>query len=95
MKGEGTMATVGSWKDLDLEGQVLGDIGIDVPWALVERFTHLTRLSGSDEEAQAVTHITAKPEVAARIQQAVDDLDLLAGALRGPPGRRARALHAA
>ncbi len=52
------MATVGSWKDRDLEGQILGDIGIDVPWALVERFTELTRLSGSDDEARAVTAIT-------------------------------------
>src|SRR4051794_14150507 len=52
------MATVGSWKDSDLEAQVLADVSIDAPWALVERFTELTRLSGSDDEAKAVSYIT-------------------------------------
>jgi N-acetylated-alpha-linked acidic dipeptidase len=52
------MATVGSWRDADVEAAVLGDISIDVPWALVEEFTHLTRLSGSADEAAAVTSIT-------------------------------------
>ena len=47
------MATVGSWKDPDLEGRCSGCRQC-VPWALVERFTQLTRLSGSEEEAEAV-----------------------------------------
>ena len=52
------MATPGSWKDTDVEAAVLGDISIDVPWGLVEEFTHLTRLSGSADEAAAVKSIT-------------------------------------
>jgi N-acetylated-alpha-linked acidic dipeptidase len=52
------MATVGSWKDVSAEAAVLADVSIDVPWALVEEFTHLTRLSGSEDEAAAVKYIT-------------------------------------
>jgi peptidase M28-like protein len=52
------MATPGSWKDTAVEAAVLADLSIDAPWALVEEFTHLTRLSGSDDEAAAVTYLT-------------------------------------
>jgi N-acetylated-alpha-linked acidic dipeptidase len=52
------MATIGSWKDTNVETALLGDISIDVPWALVEEFTHLTRLSGSADEAAALKFIT-------------------------------------
>lgn len=52
------MATLGSWKDADVEAAVLADVSIDVPWGLVEEFTHLTRLSGSADEAKAVDYIT-------------------------------------
>ncbi len=54
------MAHPGQWKDTDLEDQILGQISIDEPWALVERFSTLTRLSGSEDEAVAVDYITAK-----------------------------------
>jgi GAF domain-containing protein len=45
--------------------------------------TVIQRLFATGLSLQAVTYITVKPEVAARIQQAVDELDL--------PGRRRRA----
>jgi N-acetylated-alpha-linked acidic dipeptidase len=52
------MATITTWKDSDLEERVLADVSLDAPWGLVERFTELTRLSGSAEEAEAAKHIT-------------------------------------
>ena len=52
------MASIGSWKDTTVEEALLADISLDVPWALVEQFSHLTRLSGSDDEAAAAKYIT-------------------------------------
>ncbi len=54
------MAAPGRWSDAALEGAILGDLTIDEPWALLEQFNSLTRLSGSDDEATAVTAITDK-----------------------------------
>jgi hypothetical protein len=54
------MASPGTWTDVALEERVLADIAIDEPWALLERFSTLTRLSGSDEEAQSVDYITGR-----------------------------------
>ena len=49
-----------AWKDQELESAVLNDIEIDEPWALVEKFSTLVRLSGSKEEAEAAEYITGK-----------------------------------
>ena len=49
-----------TWRDTDLEAAILDDITLDEPWALIERFSTLTRLSGSADEAQAVDYITGK-----------------------------------
>jgi N-acetylated-alpha-linked acidic dipeptidase len=49
-----------AWKDQELESRLLSDISIDEPWALVERFSTLERLSGSDEEAKAAGYISSK-----------------------------------
>lgn len=49
-----------SWRDPATEAAILDDISLDEPWALVERFSELTRLSGSADEAQAVEYITSK-----------------------------------
>src|SRR3989337_1141644 len=49
-----------AWKDTDLEQQILDTINLDEPWALVEQFSTLVRLSGSPEEAEAVAAITTK-----------------------------------
>ncbi|RIK40694.1 MAG: peptidase M28, partial [Chloroflexi bacterium] len=49
-----------AWNDAALEGAVLDAISLDEPWALVERFAQLTRLSGSADEAEAVAYITRK-----------------------------------
>src|SRR5688500_15510068 len=52
------MAAPGRWSDPALESAILDDLTIDEPWALLEQFNTLTRLSGSDDEATAVTAIT-------------------------------------
>lgn len=49
-----------TWRDDDTERMVLDDISLDEPWALLERFSQLVRLSGSDDEQQAVDYITGK-----------------------------------
>lgn len=51
---------VTSWRDADTERAVLDDISLDEPWSLLERFSHLVRLSGSNDEGQAVEYITGK-----------------------------------
>ena len=43
-----------TWADPDLERALLRDIALDVPWAVIERFASLVRLSGSPEERVAV-----------------------------------------
>ena len=52
--------SISSWKDEATESAIVGDISIDEPWGLIEKFSTLNRLSGSDEEAQAVRYITDK-----------------------------------
>src|SRR5919109_225181 len=43
-----------TWSNPDLERTILDDVSLDVPWAVVERFASLVRLSGSPEEREAV-----------------------------------------
>ncbi len=52
------MANPGAWKDTVLEEDILNQISIDAPWSLLERFSTLVRLSGSEEEAEAARAIT-------------------------------------
>ena len=42
------------WRDTALERKVLDSITLDVPWSLIEKFSTLVRLSGSDDEREAV-----------------------------------------
>ena len=49
---------VTNWRDDETESVILNDITIDEPWAVVERFSHLFRLSGSADELEAVRYIT-------------------------------------
>lgn len=49
-----------AWRDPATEAAILADISLDEPWALVEQFSTLTRLSGSDDEARAVDYITTR-----------------------------------
>ncbi|MBX5445854.1 M28 family peptidase [Sphaerobacter sp.] len=49
-----------SWRDPETEELILRDISLDEPWALLERFSTLVRLSGSDDEAAAVEYITER-----------------------------------
>ncbi len=48
------------WKDESAEAAILGSISIDGPWALLEEFSQLTRLSGSEDEERAAKYITAR-----------------------------------
>jgi len=49
-----------AWKHTAIESAILDAITLDEPWALVQRFSTLTRLSGSEDEATAVSTITDK-----------------------------------
>lgn len=49
-----------AWRDPATEAAILADISLDEPWALVEHFSTLTRLSGSEDEARAVDYITSR-----------------------------------
>ncbi len=49
-----------SWRDEQTEQLVLEDISLEEPWALLERFSQLVRLSGSEDEQQAVNYITGR-----------------------------------
>lgn len=51
-------ATLGFWNDPQLEQRILEQISLDVPWPLIERFSHLVRLSGSPDEMEAVREVT-------------------------------------
>jgi len=42
------------WKDPALEQELLDSISLDVPWSVVEKFSTLTRSSGSAEERAAI-----------------------------------------
>lgn len=43
-----------TWTDQSTEKAILDDVSLDVPWALVEKFSKLVRTSGSPDERQAV-----------------------------------------
>lgn len=51
-----------AWKDEALEQEILSEISIEEPWQLVEKFSTLVRLSGSDDEAEAADYITGRLE---------------------------------
>ena len=51
------------WKDEAVEAEILESISTDEPWSLLEEFSQLTRLSGSEDEAKAAQYITDKLEV--------------------------------
>jgi len=59
------MTTISSRKDREFKAELLAEIGIGEPWALVKQFGRLTLLSGSVKEAVAVAcitdHLTAFP----------------------------------
>jgi N-acetylated-alpha-linked acidic dipeptidase len=56
------MVTPGSWKDEQLEQDILGQITIDAAWTAVEKLGSLVRTSGSEEEAEAARHLTNQLE---------------------------------
>ncbi|MDI3340947.1 MAG: M28 family peptidase [Sphaerobacter sp.] len=49
-----------TWHDPETEELILRDITLDEPWALLERFSTLVRLSGSADEAAAVEYISSR-----------------------------------
>ena len=44
----------------EVEQDLLRDAGLDVPWALIERFTTLVRESGSEDEREAARYVSAR-----------------------------------
>ncbi|GIW03990.1 MAG: hypothetical protein KatS3mg059_0610 [Thermomicrobiales bacterium] len=55
-----TRESMTAWKDSALEQEILGSITLDAPWAAVEKFATLVRLSGSAEEREAVDYLMAR-----------------------------------
>jgi N-acetylated-alpha-linked acidic dipeptidase len=55
-----TATRITSWSDAALERDLLDSITLDAPWATIERFSNLVRLSGSPEERQAVDDLIAQ-----------------------------------
>ncbi|MBA3414641.1 MAG: M28 family peptidase, partial [Chloroflexia bacterium] len=52
-----TTERIAGWQDATLERAVLDTISLDAPWATVETFSKLVRLSGEPEERQAVDYL--------------------------------------
>ena len=52
-----TRSTITGWSDPKLEDEVLGAISLEAPWATVEKFATLVRLSGSPEEREAFDYL--------------------------------------
>ena len=52
-----TQEPITAWRDPELEQELLASVSLDAPWATVERFATLVRLSGSPEERQAVDYL--------------------------------------
>jgi len=48
------LSAIVQWSDPELERDVLDSIALDVPWKLIEDFSTLHRLSGSEDERRAV-----------------------------------------
>ncbi|MDP9354633.1 MAG: peptidase M28, partial [Chloroflexota bacterium] len=48
---------LGTWRDPELERDILDRITLDAPWAVVETFATLVRSSGSPEEREAVDYL--------------------------------------
>src|SRR5215218_6571724 len=55
-----TATRITSWSDQALEQDLLDSISLDAPWPTIERFAHLVRLSGSEEERAAVDDLRAQ-----------------------------------
>src|SRR5687767_2632868 len=55
-----TETRIAGWHDAALEPDLLASVSLDAPWAAVERFAALVRLSGSAEERQAVDHLIGR-----------------------------------
>jgi N-acetylated-alpha-linked acidic dipeptidase len=52
-----TRERITAWHEPALEQELLQSISLDAPWATVERFSTLVRLSGSEEEREAVDYL--------------------------------------
>ena len=55
-----TRESMTAWRDSALEQEILWSITLDAPWAAVEKFATLVRLSGSPEEREAVNYLMAR-----------------------------------
>ncbi|MBX5446780.1 MAG: hypothetical protein IRZ30_16600, partial [Sphaerobacter sp.] len=48
------LAAITQWTDPELEREIVDAVSLDVPWKLIEDFSTLHRLSGSEDERRAV-----------------------------------------
>ncbi|MFS8533074.1 MAG: peptidase M28, partial [Sphaerobacter thermophilus] len=48
------LTTITQWTDPELEREIVDAISLDVPWKLIEDFSTLHRLSGSEDERRAI-----------------------------------------
>ena len=46
----------------ELEGSLVDEISLDEPWSLLEEFSELTRVTGSEDEVKAAEYITSRLE---------------------------------
>ena len=51
-----------AWRDPSVEQRVLSAISLDEPWAAIEQFAQLVRLSGSPEEREALDYLVERLE---------------------------------
>jgi hypothetical protein len=52
-----TQERITAWSDPELEREFLERITLEAPWSAVERFSRLVRLSGSEQEREAVDYL--------------------------------------
>jgi len=53
-------SAVTTWSDPAIEAKILDSISLDEPWAIVEHFSQIVRLSGSKEEREAIDLLIEK-----------------------------------
>jgi hypothetical protein len=55
-----TVTITSTWRNASDEAQLIGDVSIDEPWALIERFAGLVRASGTRGEQRAFDYLSRR-----------------------------------
>ncbi|HZS92841.1 MAG TPA: M28 family metallopeptidase [Chloroflexota bacterium] len=56
------MASILEWSDPHTEQALLGELSLQEPWALIERFSGLVRESGTEDERRAAAYVAGRLE---------------------------------